>query len=204
MVGVNYQISAKSLKQIIDASKEHVSWAGFVPVSPEVKQKIEDARKIVYNAEWQAEKLERRMQRILDGANKKYIKRAAHLLKQSTRVPAKTFEEFMCWPTAHLQTIPAWDTYEFEKALQNANEIKLESRYYAREHTPNLVHCPRLEARQFPSRKGRHFNLKILDALRNEQGFAITLYAPTPQFSKNYKMLKQYAALENLVKQAAK
>jgi hypothetical protein len=204
MVGAQYKISENALRHVIDASKEYVRWMGFVPVSPEIKQKIEDARKIVYDAERQANELENRMQKILDGANRKYVKRAADLLKQSTGVPAKTFEEVIRWPTAHLRTMPTWDNYEFEKELQNANEIKLEPRYYAQKHTPDLVHCPRLEARQFPSCKGKWYNVKMIDASQNDQGFAVTLYAPAPKFSKNYKMLKQYAALEELVKQAAK
>lgn len=204
MVGVNYQVSTKALKQIIDASKEHVRWAGFVPVSPEVKEKIEDARKIVYDAERQANELENRIQKILDGANKKYIERAADLLKQSTGVPAKTFEEVIRWPTTHLRAMPTWDNYEFEKELQNANEIKLEPRYYAQKHTPDLVHCPRLEAIRLAQAKGRWYNVKMVDASKNEHGFAVTLYTPAPKFSKNYQMLKQYAALENLVKQSAK
>jgi hypothetical protein len=203
MAGDNYQISTNALKHIIDSTKK-LEWAGFVPVSQELKQKIDDTRDIIMGAVNRAYDIEEKIRQMLEAANKRYTRKVAGLLRQGTGIPAKVFEEFVHWPWSHTLPFTKSDISEFEGALRNANEIKLEPGYFVRKLAPKLVHCPRLEARTITSCKGRWYNVKIVDASQNEQGFAVTLYTPAPKFSKNYKMLRQCAALENLVKQAAK
>ncbi len=204
MAGIRYQISQNALRRVIDAGAKYVRWTGFVPVSPEFKQKIEDAEKITDAAIQQIDNLERRMEKIADRANKRFVRQATRLLKQSTGVPARVFEEFMNWPKVYFKFEPGSQNYKFNTELRNSSEIKLEPSILHIGSIKNLVHCPRLEARQYASRKGKHYDVKILDALKNTQGFAVTLYTPAPKFSRNYQMLKQFAALEQLIMQSAK
>jgi hypothetical protein len=69
MAGIRYQISQNALRRVIDAGAKYVRWTGFVPVSPEFKQKIEDAEKITDAAIQQIDNLERRMEKIADRAS---------------------------------------------------------------------------------------------------------------------------------------
>jgi hypothetical protein len=204
MVGAQYKISENALRHVIDASKEYVRWMGLVPVSPEVKEKIEGSEKIFDAAKQQADNLERRMKKIFDRANKRYSQQVAKILKQSTGIPALIFEEFIYWPELHMNFISQSDNDAFEKALQNADEILLEPSIFAKGYMSDLVHCPRLEAMRLTQAKGKWYNVKIIDASKNDQGFAVTLYTPAPKFSRNYQMLKQFAALEQLLMQSLK
>ncbi len=204
MVGVQYQIRQKALEQVINSSKTYVCWAGFAPVSPEIKEKILDSREIIMRAIRQAELIETQIRKRIDYANKRYVRHVAKLLKQSTGIPANTIEEFISLPEAYEDVIQHWYNSEFEEKLRNATEIKLEAGVFNSDDVRKLVHCPRLEAIRLTQAKGRWYDVKMIDASKNEQGFAVTLYTPAPKFSKNYQMLKQFAVLEQLVMQSAK
>ena len=195
MAKTNYQIGLKEMAQVIDISKDYLDWTGFVPVSAELLEKIISCHEGFLD---RVTKIEEIMEKRVERVSREYEKEIEKLASKHTRICGVIKSD--AGVSCEFDMVHHFDLYRGLEGELERGELEMHSSRFSSIPGEKLVKCARLKATRITCTKGRWYDFKMVEASRNSDGFDMTLFAPTPRHSKNYKMLKQHEELEGAVR----
>lgn len=138
-----------------------------------------------------------RAEALYDSAHEIYIAQVTKILEGTTKISAAALQELIKFNYCQCRA----DIWQEDDDFSNEIELKTDNLTDA--PGSSLAMCPRLVAKRIICTKGKCHDYRMLDAVRSDACFSVRLYSPTERYSRNYKMRKDFALLEELIKKAA-